>query len=160
VEVACADASIEELEALIEEARRRQRRRRRRVGAALLLALTAFGLGLYLAAARVGGGSAPAHPSRPAAVRSATRPEIVFAADRAAVRYGEIYVVDSSGKRIDLSRSPAQDISPAVSPDGRWVVHGDPGAPGRRPDGVPRMATTPAEAGSRSSPHPRARSRG
>jgi hypothetical protein len=52
--------SIEGLEALIEDARRRQRRRRSRVGAALLLALTAFGLGLYLAAARVGGGSSPA----------------------------------------------------------------------------------------------------
>jgi Tol biopolymer transport system component len=114
--------STEELEALIEEARRRQLRRRRRVGAALLLGAAAFGLGLYLSVADVGGGSSPAHPRRPAAVPSATRPEIVFAADRAAVRYGEIYIVDSSGKRIDLSRSPAQDISPTFSPNGRWVA--------------------------------------
>lgn len=46
---------------------------------------------------------------------------IVFAA-RAPFSYGEIYRVDSNGNRIDLSNSPAADIAPSVSPDGKHVA--------------------------------------
>ena len=47
---------------------------------------------------------------------------IVFAADRNPTLYGEIYRVDRNGRRVDLSRSPARDLAPAVSPDGRLVA--------------------------------------
>jgi Tol biopolymer transport system component len=46
---------------------------------------------------------------------------IVFAA-RAPLSYGEIYRVDSNGSRIDLSNSPAADVAPSVSPDGKHVA--------------------------------------
>ncbi len=36
--------------------------------------------------------------------------------------FGEIYRVDLSGRRLNLSRSPSDDISPVVSPDGRWTA--------------------------------------
>jgi len=112
----------EELEALIEEARQRQRRRQRRIGAVLALAASACGLGVYLGAAH-GGSTAPAgRPNRPAALRAPTGPKIVFAADRVAIRSGEIYAVGPSGRRVDLSRSSAFDTSAALSPDGRWVA--------------------------------------
>jgi Tol biopolymer transport system component len=47
---------------------------------------------------------------------------IVFAANRAAIAYGEVYRVNPDGSRVDLSNSPAPDISPAVSPDGKQVA--------------------------------------
>lgn len=47
---------------------------------------------------------------------------IVFAADRAPSVTGEIYRLDPNGHRVDLSRSPFQDLSPAVSPDGKKVA--------------------------------------
>jgi Tol biopolymer transport system component len=47
---------------------------------------------------------------------------IVFAADRAPLWFGEIYRLDRSGRRVDLSRSPALDVAPQVSPDGRLVA--------------------------------------
>src|SRR5215470_2645366 len=74
--------------------------------AALCMALAAFGAGT--AAAKVG---AFAQPER-----------IVFAADRAPSLNGEIYRLDPEGRRIDLSRSPALDTDPAVSPDGKLVA--------------------------------------
>jgi Tol biopolymer transport system component len=48
---------------------------------------------------------------------------IVFAA-RSPFSYGEIYRVDSNGNRIDLSNSPASDVAPSVSPDGKYVAFG------------------------------------
>jgi len=47
---------------------------------------------------------------------------IVFAADRLPRAYGEIYRVTADGSRLDLSDSPAPDLAPAVSPDGRRVA--------------------------------------
>lgn len=47
---------------------------------------------------------------------------IVFAADRLPRWYGEIYRVEPDGSRLDLSDSPAPDVAPAVSPDGRRVA--------------------------------------
>lgn len=47
---------------------------------------------------------------------------IVFAADRAPSTSGEIYRVDPSGRRVDLSNSPFQDTNPAVSSDGKRVA--------------------------------------
>ncbi|HLX32834.1 MAG TPA: LpqB family beta-propeller domain-containing protein [Gaiellaceae bacterium] len=47
---------------------------------------------------------------------------VVFSADRAPTVTGEIYRVDPNGHRVDLSRSPSQDTSPAVSPDGKHVA--------------------------------------
>lgn len=47
---------------------------------------------------------------------------IVFSADRSPLTYGEIYRVDLDGTRVDLSRSPAADVGPAVSPDGKLVA--------------------------------------
>jgi Tol biopolymer transport system component len=59
---------------------------------------------------------------RLAAASSAPGSRIVFAANDAPRWYGEIYRVTSNGKRIDLSRSPAPDLAPSVSPDGKWVA--------------------------------------
>jgi Tol biopolymer transport system component len=70
-------------------------------------------LALLLAAFLTGGAAARSH---------ATGGSIVFAADRSPLFYGEIYRVDRSGRRVDLSRSPARDLAPAVSPDGRLVA--------------------------------------
>lgn len=55
---------------------------------------------------------------------NATTPQsrIVFSADRAPSVWGEIYRVKPNGRRVDLSRSPAEDTNPAVSPDGRHVA--------------------------------------
>jgi Tol biopolymer transport system component len=47
---------------------------------------------------------------------------IVFAANRAPTVTGEIYRILPNGRRVDLSRSPAQDTSPAVSSDGTRVA--------------------------------------
>jgi Tol biopolymer transport system component len=47
---------------------------------------------------------------------------IVFSADRAPLYYGEVFRVDANGKRVDLSRSPALDVAPAVSPSGALVA--------------------------------------
>jgi TolB protein len=49
-------------------------------------------------------------------------PAIVFSADRAPALSGEIYRLDASGRRVDLSRSPFLDTQPAVSPDGSHVA--------------------------------------
>src|SRR6185437_11460506 len=57
-----------------------------------------------------------------AAARPAVGSRIVFAANRLPRWYGEIYRVTATGHRIDLSNSPAADVAPAVSPDGRWVA--------------------------------------
>jgi Tol biopolymer transport system component len=59
-------------------------------------------------------------PSAAAAPNGGSR--IVFAANELPHWYGEIYRVTAGGERIDLSRSPAPDVSPSVSPDGRWVA--------------------------------------
>jgi len=48
--------------------------------------------------------------------------KIVFAADRAPSLNGEIYRLDRDGRRIDLSRSPALDVDPVVSPNGKSVA--------------------------------------
>lgn len=55
--------------------------------------------------------SAPPPPSR-----------IVFAAAPVATAWGEIYRVDADGTKVDLSDSPAPDLAPAVSPDGKHVA--------------------------------------
>jgi Tol biopolymer transport system component len=52
---------------------------------------------------------------------SAPRP-IVFAADRAAAVSGEIYRLDPNGHLVDLSKSPYEDIVPAVSSNGKRVA--------------------------------------
>ncbi|MFL5961070.1 MAG: TolB family protein [Gaiellaceae bacterium] len=54
--------------------------------------------------------------------QASTPSRIVFAADRAPSVTGEIYRLDPSGHRVDLSRSPYQDTNPAVSWDGRRVA--------------------------------------
>jgi Tol biopolymer transport system component len=55
--------------------------------------------------------------------RAATQPSrIVFAAAPVATAWGEIYRVRPDGSRIDLSKSPAADVAPAVSPDGKRVA--------------------------------------
>jgi Tol biopolymer transport system component len=54
--------------------------------------------------------------------RAATTPQFVFSADRAPSVSGEIYRLDPSGHRVDLSRSPYQDTNPAVSWDGKRVA--------------------------------------
>jgi Tol biopolymer transport system component len=48
--------------------------------------------------------------------------QIVFAANRSPTVNGEIYRIDGTGKRVDLSDSPALDADPAVSPDGKHVA--------------------------------------
>jgi Tol biopolymer transport system component len=115
--------SADELEALIKEARQRQRRRQRRIGAAVVLSALAAGTVVYLVLAGTGGKPRPTRatpaPTPPKAHRA---PQIVFAADRTAVAYGEIYRVDPDGHRVNLSRSPAVDVAPAVSPDGKWLA--------------------------------------
>lgn len=74
-------------------------------GAAALLAT-------WVGAARSPADTAPTAPAG----------RIFFAANRLPLWYGEIYRVTAAGRRIDLSRSPAADVGPAVSPDGRWVA--------------------------------------
>jgi WD40 repeat protein len=48
-------------------------------------------------------------------------PKIVFSAAPPPL-FGEIYRVGLDGRLTDLSRSPADDAKPAVSPDGRWLA--------------------------------------
>jgi dipeptidyl aminopeptidase/acylaminoacyl peptidase len=56
---------------------------------------------------------------------AAPQPRIVFAADRAGTRNGEIYSFDLvTGVTRDISRSFAYDSGPSVSPDGRWIAFG------------------------------------
>jgi Tol biopolymer transport system component len=74
--------------------------------AALLLAFVAV-----TAATTAAGAGAVAQPGR-----------IVFAADRAPSLNGEIYRLDRDGHRVDLSKSPAVDSAPAVSPNGKLVA--------------------------------------
>jgi Tol biopolymer transport system component len=72
-------------------------------------------LGLVLAAAGVCATAAlAAHGAAPS--------RIVFAANRVALSFGEVYRVNPDGSRVDLSNSPAPDIAPAVSPDGKQVA--------------------------------------
>lgn len=72
-------------------------------------------VGLVLAAAGV---CATAALASPGAVPS----RIVFAANRVPLFFGEVYRVNPDGSRVDLSRSPALDLAPAVSPDGKSVA--------------------------------------
>jgi Tol biopolymer transport system component len=85
---------------------------RRLVRFGVVAALVAAGCGAALAWQ-----SAWAHPRASAAAH-----EIVFSANRMPSVSGEVYRVDPSGRRVDLSRSPFQDTQPAVSPDGRHVA--------------------------------------
>jgi hypothetical protein len=71
---------------------------------------------LVLGAATVCATAAVASPAAGPASR------IVFAANRAAIAYGEVYRVNPDGSRVDLSNSPAPDIPPAVSPDGMQIA--------------------------------------
>jgi Tol biopolymer transport system component len=48
--------------------------------------------------------------------------QIVFAANNAPTTYGEIYVVAPSGAVRNVTRDPAADVVPAVSPDGRRIA--------------------------------------
>jgi Tol biopolymer transport system component len=57
-----------------------------------------------------------------AGMRAAPSGRIVFAANRLPDFYGEIYRLDLDGRRVDLSNSTAQDVAPAVSPDGTRVA--------------------------------------
>jgi len=66
--------------------------------------------------------AACASAGRPAVASSAAGSQIVFAANQLPHWYGEIYRVTPSGQRLDLTKSPASDIGPSVSPDGRWVA--------------------------------------
>ena len=70
---------------------------------------------LALAGPAVGAGRLLAASSGPGS-------RIVFAADESPRWNGEIFRVTSAGRRLDLSRSPAPDLAPSVSPDGRWVA--------------------------------------
>ena len=63
-----------------------------------------------------------ATPFAPAAGHAAGAQPIVFSADRLPSVSGEIYVVRPSGRRVDLSRSPNQDVAPEVSSDGKKVA--------------------------------------
>lgn len=54
--------------------------------------------------------------------RASPTAPIVFAADRAPSVSGEIYRLDPNGHRVDLSKSPYQDLFPAVSTNGRTVA--------------------------------------
>jgi dipeptidyl aminopeptidase/acylaminoacyl peptidase len=54
--------------------------------------------------------------------RSSSAPSIVFAADRLPAVSGEVYRVDADGTVTDLSRSPWQDTTPIVSPNGKLVA--------------------------------------
>ena len=72
---------------------------------------------VFLALAAVSAATAAAQAGAPA--RSGT---IVFAADRAPSLSGEIYRVDRDGRRVDLSKSPALDADPVVSPSGKLVA--------------------------------------
>jgi Tol biopolymer transport system component len=58
-----------------------------------------------------------------AASSQAAQPDfIVFSADRLPSVSGEIYLVHPNGRRVDLSRSPSQDVAPTVSWDGKKVA--------------------------------------
>lgn len=58
-----------------------------------------------------------------AASSQAAQPDfIVFSADRMPSVSGEIYLVHPNGRRVDLSRSPSQDVAPAVSSEGKEVA--------------------------------------
>ena len=47
---------------------------------------------------------------------------IVFSADRAPTLDNEVYLVGAGGTRVDLSKSIAKDVGPAVSPNGKLVA--------------------------------------
>ena len=79
---------------------------RRRLFAALVVVVAAAAIG-YLT---------------PSIGRGAGSQEIVFSADRVTTLFGEIYRVGLDGRRTNLTRNPARDVSPIVSPDGRWVA--------------------------------------
>ena len=49
-------------------------------------------------------------------------PPIVFSADRAPSLSGEVYRLDSDGRLVDLSKSPFEDSTATVSPNGRRVA--------------------------------------
>jgi Tol biopolymer transport system component len=84
-----------------------------KAGVSLQWRITAVGC-IAAACLVVLGGSASAGP--------AAQSRIVFAANRLPQSDGEIFRVLPSGKRLDLSGSPASDLAPAVSPDGRWLA--------------------------------------
>lgn len=69
------------------------------------------GVALLLA---VASGTASSQASNPSS--------IVFSADRAPTVTGEIYRLDPNGHQVDLSKSPYQDLFPAVSSDGKRVA--------------------------------------
>jgi Tol biopolymer transport system component len=73
-------------------------------------------LGVVLAAVAL-----VALPAEAGSASAAARP-IVVSADLSSRFSGEVYRLDRSGRRVDLSRSPAQDTSPVVSPDGKRVA--------------------------------------
>jgi Tol biopolymer transport system component len=83
----------------------------------LLATLFAATVGVGVSAAA---GTSRAHASRLGVAAEGSR--ILFAATELPRWDGEIYRVTPSGTRVDLSRSPAPDVAPAVSPDGRWVA--------------------------------------
>ena len=102
---------------------------------------------IVVACAVVAAGASAAAPTR-----------IVFAANRAPLWWGEVYRVGPSGRRIDLSRSPARDYASAISTSGSKVafasdrggrtavyVTGISGGPIRRIS--PFLFTPPANAG-------------
>jgi Tol biopolymer transport system component len=66
---------------------------------------------IVIASAAVAAAASAAAPSR-----------IVFAANRAPLWWGEVYRVGPSGRRIDLSRSPARDYASAISTSGSKVA--------------------------------------
>jgi Tol biopolymer transport system component len=57
-----------------------------------------------------------------AASRSGPAGRLVFSADRAPTLTSEIFAVGLDGRRLDLSKSPAKDAGPSVSPDGKLVA--------------------------------------
>ena len=61
-------------------------------------------------------------PFGPAVGRAATPSLIVFAADQAYPLQGSIYRIDANGHQVDLSRSPYEDQTPLVSPDGKDIA--------------------------------------
>lgn len=92
-------------------------RRRPSIAGAVVVGAAAIALSL--------GGSAAATPQKVLGSRSSSATatsRIVFAANQLPRWNGEVFRVTSSGRRIDLSRSPAPDEAAALSPDGRFVA--------------------------------------
>jgi Tol biopolymer transport system component len=71
-------------------------------------------LGLFLPVVLLGAVASAAGPPPEAA--------IVFASDLTPWSSGEIYRLDLDGRRVNLSRSPADDTDPLISPDGTHVA--------------------------------------